>query len=488
MKYTSTTAHEELAGKRKALENARTQLRKEFIGIDKPIDDIIGSFGYWYYFPEIQTRPVIINLWGLTGVGKTSLINRLMELLGMQKKFFRFNLSDNEWDIRSTLADIYDNRQDNDFVILLDEFQHVRTIREDQTEKSTRHQFIWDLLDSGRIPVNNFQMRLGELSDLVHRLNRLLQLGVVVSNGNVVSGEEIYRRELGEINTYTGIRRRSGKQPNNDLCFVPKYFHEIIFETDREKFSLMSEVTELLNRMTGTETIAFLRKMVRHGLAARHLDCSRSLVFIIGNLDEAYAMAGNFDTEIDADEFHAESLKITLPVVKEALRRRFRSEQISRLGNNHIIYPALDSNAYKKIIENELDSLSRQFYNATGVWLLFDSSIHRLIYAEGVFPTQGTRPLLSTINNIVTSQFPRILFKIINSAPETESVVMYRRREKLLFKFMKDDRIIAGISEKAPLALENLRECTNDDMQAVTAVHESGHAIASLALLKTVPE
>ncbi|MCJ7446528.1 MAG: hypothetical protein MUO72_02430 [Bacteroidales bacterium] len=102
MKNITSDLKENVLLKKKCLENVRIQLKKEFVGIDKVIDDLIDSFSYWYYFPELQKKPVIINLWGLTGVGKTSLIHRLVDLLGYNKRFFRFNLSETEWDIKQT--------------------------------------------------------------------------------------------------------------------------------------------------------------------------------------------------------------------------------------------------------------------------------------------------------------------------------------------------------------------------------------------------
>lgn len=489
MKSIPPDARVTLEEKKAALEMAKLQLRKEFIGIDKPIDDLIESFGYWYFFPELQNRPVIINLWGLTGVGKTSLVTRLMELIGLHKRFYRFNLSDNEWDIRSTLLDIFDNRAETDIAILLDEFQYVRSIREDKTEKATRHQFIWDLLDSGRIPVNNFHMRISELSGLVIRLNRLLQIGVIVENGKVVSGEDIYRRETNYIDSETAFSYGTGsKTRKSESLFVPRYYHDVIHDHCRETYPLLSDVAQALLTMNGSETIAFLYKTIKNGLASKHLDCSRSIVFIIGNLDEAYEMAGNFDTDIDADDFHAESLKISLPVIKEALRNRFRSEQIARLGNNHIIYPALDSAAYRRIIDLELGKLADDFSKTSGVRVSFDSSVKKLLYDEGVFPTQGTRPLISTIRNIVSAQFPKILFRILNKTPLTRSVDISRDGEMLRFRLCSGKKCLDEFAEKVALSLENLREPTNDDVQAVTAVHESGHAIISVALLKIVPE
>ena len=83
-----------LQEKRVVLNNAVIQLKKEFIGIDSIIDQIANTITSWFFFPEIQDRPIIINLWGLTGIGKTSLIKRLTELIGFSEHYFRFDLGE----------------------------------------------------------------------------------------------------------------------------------------------------------------------------------------------------------------------------------------------------------------------------------------------------------------------------------------------------------------------------------------------------------
>lgn len=70
------------------LSQVKAQLKKEFIGIDEVIDKVIESITSWYLIPEMNDRLVIVNLWGLTGTGKTSLVNRLIELLEINKYLY----------------------------------------------------------------------------------------------------------------------------------------------------------------------------------------------------------------------------------------------------------------------------------------------------------------------------------------------------------------------------------------------------------------
>jgi hypothetical protein len=487
MKKISKDLKEAVLNKKKSLDRARAQLKREFTGIDRIIDDLASSFSYWYFFPELQKKPVVINLWGLTGVGKTSLAARLTELLGCTRRFFRFNLSESEWDIRQTLSEIYDNKTSPDFILLLDEFQHVRTLDEEGREKSSKYQFIWDLLDNGMVQVQSMSFRLGELTELMAKLRKLLQLGVEVREGYVVGNEQMFMEEFG-LKKSPGIRRRAMPAMNPDMKFVPSYYHEIIFEVYGEEFTLMQEVKEHLLKLNGWQTVEFLKKVISHAVAAKYLDCTKALVFIIGNLDEAFRMTTNFDTDISADEFHEESLKISLPDIKNALKERFRSEQIARLGNNHIIYPALDSGSFHKIIERELEKASREMVSEFGIRLSFDRSVKEIIYSEGVYPTQGTRPLFSTIHSIVNTQIPRIVFRLLQQPHQIDKVHIFYSDEELNFELSEKGKTVSSFSEKLTLFLESLRICRQDDMQAITAVHESGHAIISAVLMRTLPE
>jgi Cdc6-like AAA superfamily ATPase len=75
---TDTTSKEDLTSRvlqsKVELAAVKSALKEEFIGLDPVIDEIVTLVSPWYVFPEYQTRPVIINLWGMTGTGKTALL------------------------------------------------------------------------------------------------------------------------------------------------------------------------------------------------------------------------------------------------------------------------------------------------------------------------------------------------------------------------------------------------------------------------------
>jgi hypothetical protein len=476
----------EVLNKKSTLENAKVILKAEFVGLDRVIDDLIESFSYWYYFPELQKKPVVINLWGLTGVGKTSLVNRLIQLLNFEQHFYPFNLCESDWDIKDTIAELYEKQNNRSFIMMFDEFQNVRTINEGGNEKHTKYQYLWELLDTGKIPVIQYPYHLNELHRLELKLRKLLQLGVLVKGGMVVGNEALFKTEMG---TESGRSRRSNSNmERTDIFFVPEEFHDIIFELYSDYFSLTSEVATELKAMNGPQTIKFLKEVILHSMATKYLDCSQSLIFIVGNLDEAYKMAHNFDIDISANEFHEQSLKITLPQIKSALKVRFRSEQIARLGNNHIIYPALDEKSYCRLIELELQKVKKEVHSQFGINLEFDESVHQLLYREGVYPTQGTRPLFSSIHQVINTQIPKIVYHLLQVKEPIDSVKIDCESKMMNFRFYADDSEVYHFQERMVLSLEKLRKNKRDEMQAICAVHESGHAILSSVLLKCIPE
>ena len=150
----------ELSKKQELLNNAVSQLKKEFVGIDIVIDRIAASISSWFFFPEMQERPVIINLWGLTGIGKTSVVKRLAESIEFAEHYFHYDLGESSkkyYDMQDSFKDIYDNCDGEPFIIGLDEFQLARTINEDREEIDRASiRALWDLLDCGKFDIVDF--------------------------------------------------------------------------------------------------------------------------------------------------------------------------------------------------------------------------------------------------------------------------------------------------------------------------------------------
>ena len=76
------TLRAQIGARSERLRQIGAELKTELFGIDEVIDRVIDAVRAWYVLPDIITRPVIVNLWGLTGTGKTQLTRSLAKKLG----------------------------------------------------------------------------------------------------------------------------------------------------------------------------------------------------------------------------------------------------------------------------------------------------------------------------------------------------------------------------------------------------------------------
>lgn len=339
----------EIIKKRDLLTQASNNLKKEFFGIDSVIDQIIDSFSSWFFFPYIQDRPIVINLWGMTGVGKSRLIQKLINMLKLEEYYFSFDMSEvisHKSNMSRELISIHRSINDKPLILTFDEFQLARTVKESGEEVDRpESRLIWELIDSGQYKFVDYDYKYYHLFDFYHRISSLIRLGVKVKNGIVIQGKSIIKQEL-------DVSEENPKEEN--LFFIPEREQSYICDLVPDRFNNITELRLQLSQLDLAETINLLKNILDDSLKPKNLNLSKSLIFIIGNLDEAYSMSGDFNPDIEADSFYEETKLIGVPKIKNALKRRFRKEQISRLGNTHIIYPSLDRQAFCRIISKEL--------------------------------------------------------------------------------------------------------------------------------------
>ena len=152
---------QQIVDKKKKLDELTVHLKNKFFGIDDEIDKIIDSLKSWYIIPEILTHPIIINLWSLTGNGKTDLVRTIVDYLNFNENFCEVQLSDVPVSINDTAIDKISTlilrsgcKEGSPGIILFDEFQRYRTIdNSGQDARGLPYQDIWMLLSDGRFPV-----------------------------------------------------------------------------------------------------------------------------------------------------------------------------------------------------------------------------------------------------------------------------------------------------------------------------------------------
>lgn len=488
-----------IAEKQALLDKTRKILKKEFVGIDQVIDQVIDSITAWFLFPELQERPLIINLWGMTGVGKTALVIRLSGLLQYDKKFFRFDMGNNSKEytsLKENLRVIFRNQNGSPFMLAMDEFQYAKTKNEDDHEIDNHFsRIVWDLFDSGKFQsFRNADSDVEILTNLKNMLSLCLDEGVTVHNGCVRENESIFLEIISTVfDEDLGfddpiLSHLVIENENKSYSFLPKKITAELFKYFEKKSMSIIEFKKMLNVLDGPGTIDLIEKVIDYARSNKWVDCSKSLIFVLGNLDDAYKMSSSFNPDINADDFHEASKYININHIKRALKRRFKNEQIARLGNNHIIYPAFSQQTFIRLIKMELENISTTYLEKFGISLAFTDCFCKLLYTEGVYPTQGTRPLYSTIYHMVNTKIPMLLSENIVKALNADKVLFDFTEPNMKYSFYKKEEKLHDLEIPVLLNLENLRAAEKDDMQAITAVHESGHAIVSIAASKVLPE
>ncbi len=456
----------ELDARQSALAQAARQLKTELVGIDDVIDRVIESVRAWYVLPLLITRPVIVCLWGLTGTGKTQLIRRLAQLLGFYGRFLEVQMDGFSHGANYRSSTISGMLGDSDIlegapgILVLDEFQRFRT-RDAKGEdvKVERYQDVWTLLSDGRLPP--------ALSTLTN-IERML-------------AEAIYDEERADTDTADA---RPGKAPYR-------------FQLDawdgqelKRVLKLQEPLSEIMQWSSAKVQALYLR--FQNSSRAWETDYSKLLVFVCGNLDEMYQETAQrvADCDTDADIFHRLTRKLSLIDVKKALGERFKPEQIARLGNQHVIYPSFSKSTYEQLIRQMCTRYEDDIAAQCGVRFAIGQDVLDELYANGVFPAQGTRPLFSSIHAILSANLVNAAIWVLQeqlSLDQAFTVGMAADRSRLLVRGVGPQ---GAVQNGFPVLLEvsRIKQRTNADLRALLAVHEAGHALVYGVLFGHAPQ
>ena len=493
------------------LEKTRVELKQLFVGLDNIIDDIIRSISPWYVTPEVISRPTIVSLWGMTGTGKSSVIKKLIELLGLNEKTIILDCGEESevstycTTISDKIVDIFGKLEstseiENDLVFVFDEFQHARTLDEEGHEIiKPALRSIWNIIDDGKINyyssskycLEKYKEFVADGQSLKEELGGVdipIKEGVIdnkyMNNFSKTTLGIFYKEdckdncdeEKKQVNLFEIVTWYTLKDIYRKLnIYKPDFGDEIYLKLKSTK-----SLFEFVDILTSIERIIFSYKQ---------LDCSKSLVFIIGNLDEAFKVQSELDHDGDADTFYEISNNVTVVDIKNSLRERFRAEQISRLGNNLIKYPTLNKSSFQEIIRREVSSVLEKFKNSSNIEFSINSQVYELLYSEGVCPTQGVRPVFTTINTILTPIVSEIVIKCDSGICEifTEETNFNIPEIIIKAKVKKLDESEIILEFPTKLQLGNLRDPRNRKTRYASSVHEAGHAIITAGMTGKLP-
>ncbi len=446
---------EQLAQRNRQLQDVAAQLKTELFGIDAIIDRVIDSMRAWYVLPELVSRPVIVCLWGLTGTGKTQLVRRLAQLLGFYDRFVEVQMDGFSngagWRSAQSISGMLAQsgvREGEPGILALDEFQRFRTIDKKRAElRVERYQDVWALLSDGRMPP-----ALSLLGD--------------IESSIAEAAFDAERADEDETKRRFKLRPWEAQELQRNL------------KLDVPLMEIMAWTPEQIQDR--------LRAFRDSGQQQWETDYSRLLVFVCGNLDEMYEDLATSvdDCDSDADIFHSLTAKLSVIDVKQALNKRFKPEQVARLGNEHLIYPSLSRRAYEQLIEQGCARYAREAEGRCGLRFELGASVREQVYANAVFPAQGTRPLFSSLHAILGSGLAKAaLWALERGAECGDSVGLTADGRSLVAHWRGQSHAIA-----APFEISRLRQRNNADFRALLAVHEAGHGLVHALLFGRAPQ
>jgi hypothetical protein len=442
----------EIAVKKQLLEDCKKYLKSEFIGIDGIIDELINYLQVWYLIPEILTRPIVVNLWGMTGVGKTDLIRKMVKFIEFQHRFIEIELSNidqSNW--KSSVTQIFQDNDINDekpSIVLFDEIQRFNTLDQDGNPlPQTKFIDFWELLSDGRLSKKE---RYDTDYFMFNYFNKKKE-----NERKKLKGEPL-NEETG-LNMWDANALKKGL--NLDLN--------------------IDQITDL----TEEEMVDLIVQSKKKKKIYEPVNHSKTLIIISGNLDEAFKMANQTsEADVDADIFHAFTKKITFVDIKNALSRKFRPEQVARFGNIHLIYNSLKKSDFEKLIQSEINKIIKDRKEKLGIDLSIHKNINQLIYNNGVFPVQGVRPVFSSIIDILESCLNQFIFTALIENEKTIKIDYNLERQVIEATIGKKTLTIPYIGR-----IDKIRQSNEDSVVANISVHECGHAIAYLLLTGIAP-
>ena len=443
-------------------------LKTELFGIDDIIDRVIESIRAWYVLPHIIRRPVIVCLWGLTGTGKTQLTRRLAQNLGFYDRFVEVQMDGfshgSSWGSADSISAMLAESsiaEGEPGMLVLDEFQRFRTVSEKGKDVAVkRYQDVWQLLSDGRLPP---------------ALSFLQQL-----ESSLAFSQYDHEREDEEKSTKDGAAPK--KLKFNLTPYQAKEFKQSLKLKESLQDVMAWTPEQLQERM-----LAF-----KASSDSWETDYSRLLIIVSGNLDEMYSDTASRveDCDTDADIFHALTKKLSVIDVKKALAERFKPEQIARLGNNHVIYPSLSQATYERLIRSTCANYVSEVQASSGLSFVLDESVYAGIYANAVFPAQGTRPLFSSIHAILSAALVNAtLWAIEHGATAGATLQVTLDAATQCLRITYDEHCDQhSTAYPVPLDLNQLKQRASPDFRALLAVHEAGHGLAYGRLFGHAPQ
>lgn len=446
---------EDMKARDERLKEVASTLKNEFAGLDAEIDRILQVIRPWFVLPQAQRRPLVVSLWGMTGVGKTSLVRRLSELLDISKIYEEFDLGQYTGDSQHAYPLVGPRLwrfSGQPCLLFFDELHTVRTMGMNGEIDRPQLRDLWTLMDSGIVPVVVDSHR-----NMVNHLRSSIKMAREMPDSHTTHLTDVH--QMDQVISYIGLDIEAdelGKIAERNRIEAYEWFIE--------------EIQWIMN-------------------SAKSLDYRQSLIFVAGNLDELFKSHGSVNPDdMNADDLFEKTKQIGVDQLREALLSRFRPEQVGRLGSIQIIFPSLSPKSLRKIIRTHLDVIGNWIHDGFGVQTKFSDSVVELVFREGVIPSQGARPVLSTLKELIETRVADWLLEALQNGV-TELEIEFSAKNKMLSaKGRGKSEQAVNVSARILTREERLPEIKmSEEFKNLLAVHEAGHAVVGIASQGVLP-
>lgn len=490
----------------------KKQLKADFVGMDDAIDHFMSRVETWMRSVDRQKHPYVLPMWGLTGSGKSDLVMKFLEYADLKDVSSVFNLSEGD----GSATNVYHHKSDKigpdsikqtlirkaeltsgvPQVIFFDEFQWARTVDEQSMDIERKDiAVIWQLLDKGVIP---YTPRLE--SDTTGKIQITLDLLLHLRRVNIpFEGIRIDLRHWKQIKSYyeefanysSWIYRKYPKTPSANL-FALKFFAQPLYDKLNEEFDDLQSLQRHIKSLRSLdELIALYAKGAIKGTLYREANLQKSLIIIAGNLDHAFSMAGNLNSDLSPSDFATAVNKLTFQDIRPHLSQYFRHEHIGRLGRNHLIMPALTNENYWEIAHQYIVEFVED-YNERQKDIcikLHESSIsHYLetLVLNLVDPALGVRPFKQIA---LRDYIDRMLHELVDDYLKTHQsgdIAVLEWDDTLLLLVLSS--IDASDRTTSKVRVDFDKPIMDEQERALVAVHEAGHVIVHFLTTGIVPK
>ena len=479
---TDHTASDPLADRLAQLAELPAHLRSTHLGIDTAIDRVLDAVRPWHLFAETQQRPRVVGLWGMTGTGKSTLVRSVVEHLQLTDRTFWLDAGEcrkPSW-LDNTLERLLEHHDGKPFVLVVDEFQHARTIKGGtEQEEPGELRRLWELLDSGRTTItepNTYQER--SLMDMADRMRACLAQGVKVKHGRVTRGLAVYRNIM--LEETQSHRWRNHRRPRRlsemdadpqERWLIPSHSWEWLRDALGRGMSMLQLEYEL-EQLDGPATLAWVEALLARMRTPPLLDGSKALVLVLGNLDELYVGGKEPWPEMDPDVLLRRHRQLGTAGVHQALLELFRVEQVGRLGTDHIVFPPMGRETVVLLLRRETDALAERLGAGCGIRLTVGNALLAHLQAEATIAVLGARPLIEAVQRVL----PVLFAEAVGHATVREAQAVELDWEGRRAVARVPDEGVAPFPLRWPLPAKSAHTEHPEDLRRY-AVHEAGHVV-----------